>query len=357
MIPIFDLTHQYKTIQKEIDRAIATVLSRGNFILGTEVASFEKEFAAYIGVPYAIGVASGTDALTLAVRALGISKEDEILMPVNSYPTFFGIAMSGVLVRFVDCNESGNISIEELNKRITKKTKAIIVVHLYGNPADVVGVRSLLQTLHRTDIKIIEDCAQAHGATIGKQKVGTFGDISIFSFYPSKNLGAYGDGGMVVTHNQKIADRIRALRMYGEVKRYESREISGVSRLDELQAAILRVKLKHLDGWNKKRKKIAEFYTKRLSSVAGISCLPYTPGSCHHLFVIRTHRRDKLKMCLENQGIGCAIHYPKPLAPNFPMAEKLSKEILSLPIYPELTNINIVHISNTIKHFFSRTNE
>ncbi|KKR02039.1 MAG: pleiotropic regulatory protein [Microgenomates group bacterium GW2011_GWC1_39_12] len=351
-IPIFNLTKQYKTIQKEINSAIQTVFSRGNFILGVEVAAFEKEFAEYIGVPYAVGVASGTDALTLAVRALGLSKEDEVLLPVNSYPTFFGIAMSGVSVRFVDCNKSGNISIEDLKIRITNKTKAIVVVHLYGNPADVVGVQELLKTLHRTDIKVIEDCAQAHGATIGKQKVGIFGDIAIFSFYPSKNLGAYGDGGMVVTKHKKIADHIRAIRMYGEVKRYESREVSGVSRLDELQAAVLRVKLRHLDDWNARRRQITEVYTKGLDNIQNISVIPYESGACYHLFVIRTNRRDELKAYLKKEGIGCAIHYPKPLVSKFPMAEKLSKEILSLPIYPELTNTNIVHIANTIKQFF-----
>ena len=352
MIQIFNLTNQYKAIQKEIDCAIKTVLSRGNFILGIEVAAFEKEFASYIGVSYGVGVASGTDALTLAVRALGLSKGDEVLLPVNSYPTFFGIAMSGVSVRFVDCNKSGNISIEDLKIRITNKTKAIVVVHLYGNPADVVGVQELLKTLHRTDIKVIEDCAQAHGATIGKQKVGIFGDIAIFSFYPSKNLGAYGDGGMVVTKHKKIADHIRAIRMYGEVKRYESREVSGVSRLDELQAAVLRVKLRHLDDWNARRRQITEVYTKGLDNIQNISVIPYESGACYHLFVIRTNRRDELKAYLKKEGIGCAIHYPKPLVSKFPMAEKLSKEILSLPIYPELTNTNIVHIANTIKQFF-----
>ena len=354
MIQIFNLTNQYKAIQKEIDCAIKTVLSRGNFILGIEVAAFEKEFASYIGVSYGVGVASGTDALTLAVRALGLSKGDEVLLPVNSYPTFFGIAMSGVSIKFVDCNESGNISVEDLKKRITKKTKAIVVVHLYGNPADVVGVGKLLKTLHRTDIKIIEDCAQAHGALIGKKKVGTFGDIAIFSFYPSKNLGCYGDGGMVVTNNKKIADRVRSLRMYGEIKRYESREVSGVSRLDELQAAVLRVKLRHLDDWNARRRVIANQYTQKLEGIKNCSVIPYVPGACYHLFVIRTSQRDELKSYLDTKGIGCAIHYPKPLAPDFPMAEKLSKEILSLPIYPELSNTNIAQISTLVKRFFLR---
>ena len=365
IIPIFNLTRQYKTINKEVDCAIQTVLSRGNFILGEEVAAFEKEFASYVGIPYGVGVASGTDALTLAMRALGLSKDDEVIIPVNSYPTFFGVAMSGVSVRFVDCNESGNISIDDLKKRIAKKTKAIVVVHLYGNPADVVGVQKFLRTLHRRDIKIIEDCAQAHGATINKRKVGTFGDIGIYSFYPSKNLGAYGDGGMVVTKNKIVADRVRALRMYGENKRYETKEVSGVSRLDELQAAILRVKLRHLSAWNDRRRSIAQQYAKALGSMKNCTVIPYVIGACYHLFVIRTNRRDELKMYLEKEGIGCAVHYPTPLhltkpgvalgyhRGDFPMAEKLSKEILSLPIYPELSDINIVRISKSIVRFFS----
>ncbi|MFH0749483.1 MAG: DegT/DnrJ/EryC1/StrS family aminotransferase [Candidatus Gottesmanbacteria bacterium] len=363
-IPIFNLTRQYKTIKKEVNCAIQTVLSRGNFILGEEVDAFEKEFASYIGVTYAIGVASGTDALTLAIRALGLSTGDEVLLPVNSYPTFFGVAMAGVFVRFVDCDESGNISVTDLVKRITKKTKAIIVVHLYGNPADLIGIKSLLKKLHRTDIKIIEDCAQAHGAMIGSKKVGAFGDIACFSFYPSKNLGAYGDGGMILTKRKKIADHIRALRMYGEMKRYESTELSGVSRLDELHAVVLRVKLRHLDVWNKKRKKIAQLYTNVLSSIDGLTVLPYELGSCHHLFIIRTKRRDALKTYLEQHGIGCAIHYPIPLhlvwtckaygyhQGDFPVAEQLSKEILSLPIYPELQLSTVRSIATSIRSFY-----
>ncbi len=363
MIPLFDLKKQYRTIQKELDRAVAVVHARGNYILGSEVTSFEKEFSAYIGVPYGIGVASGTDALTLAMRVLKLTKADEVILPVNAYPTFFGIAMSGVTVRFVDCGIDGNIDPNDLKKRITKKTKAIVVVHLYGNPADIVGVKRVLRELQRLDIKIIEDCAQAHGATIGKKKVGTFGDIAVFSFYPSKNLGAYGDGGMLLTNHKSTAERLRRLRMYGEKKRYESTELSGVSRLDELQAAILRVKLRHLDSWNARRREIAVLYAKELHDIQKVSISPYTIGSCHHLFVIHTKKRDALKTYLERKGIGCAAHYPIPLhlipalrsygykRGDFPMAETLSKEIVSLPIYPELANIEILAVTNAVRRF------
>lgn len=363
MVQIFDLKKQYVSIQKEIDSAIQTVLDRGHFILGAEVALFEKEFTSYIGVPYGVGVASGTDALTLAVRALRLSKGDEVLIPVNSYPTYFGIAVSGVSVRFADCNESGNISLEDLKKRMTKRTKAIVVVHLYGNPADIFEIKKVLTKCKRNDIKIIEDCAQAHGATIGRKKVGTFGDIACFSFYPTKNLGAYGDGGIVVTKRKKIADYLRQLRMYGEEKRYESREVSGVSRLDELQAAILRVKLRHLSSWNDRRREIAKIYSGHLSNISGMRILPYETGAVHHLFVIRTKQRDTLKTYLEQRGIGCAIHYPIPLhlitsckslgyiKRDFPVAERLSREILSLPIYPELTKKDILYICRTLCEF------
>lgn len=365
MIPIFDLKKQYRTIQKELDRAVSVVHARGNYILGSEVTSFEKEFSAYIGVPYGIGVASGTDALTLAMRVLKLTKADEVILPVNAYPTFFGIAMSGVTVRFVDCGVDGNIDPNDLKKRITKKTKAVVVVHLYGNPADIVGVKRVLRELQRSDIKIIEDCAQAHGATIGKKKVGTFGDIAVFSFYPSKNLGAYGDGGMLLTNHKSTAERLRRLRMYGEKKRYESTELSGVSRLDELQAAILRVKLRHLDSWNARRREIAVLYAKELRDIQNVFISPYTIGSCLHLFVIHTKKRDALKMYLENKGIGCAVHYPIPLhlipalrsygykRGDFPKAETLAKEILSLPLYPELSRTTIQNIGKTVYSFFN----
>jgi len=364
MIPIFDLKKQYITIQKEVERAVNAVHASGNYILGSEVAAFEKEFAKYIGVSYGIGAASGTDALTLAMRALKLTDNDEVILPVNAYPTYFGIAMSGVTVRFVDCGLDGNIDPNDLKKRITKKTKAIVIVHLYGNPADIFGVKRVLNELKRSDIKLVEDCAQAHGATIGKKKVGTFGDIAIFSFYPSKNLGAYGDGGMLLTNNQTLAEHLRRLRMYGESKRYESKELSGISRLDELQASILRVKLRHLDSWNAQRKELARKYTTKLNSVNQLTVLPYAIGSCYHLFVIRIKKRDTLKRYLESKGIGCGVHYPIPLhltpalrsnedcQKHFPIVEMLSKEILSIPMYAELTKEELNYIVASINDYF-----
>jgi dTDP-4-amino-4,6-dideoxygalactose transaminase len=363
-IPVFELKKQYKSIAPELRRALSRVFAKGMYTLGEEVVAFEKEFARFVGVPYAVGVGCGTDGLTLAVQALNLNPGDEVLLPANAYPSFFGIAKAGVRVRLVDCGEDGNIDAIDLARRIRKKTKAVVVVHLYGNPADVIGVKKVLRTLRRPDIKIIEDCAQSHGAVIGKKKTGTFSDIAVYSFYPSKNLGAYGDGGMVLTKSSSVAQRLRALRMYGEVKRYQSLEVSGVSRLDELQAAILRVKLRHLDDWNRKRRILASVYQKGLSGISGLSVIPYEPGACFHLFVIRAKQRDTLKLFLAKKGIGSAVHYPVPLHlvaalascgykhGDFPVSEQLSKEVLSLPLYPEMSQKDVRAVVDAVRKFY-----
>lgn len=362
-IPFFTLGRQYKSIKSEIDKTLAATVRAGNFILGANVTAFEKEFTDYIHVRYGVGVGSGTDALTLALRSLDLTRRDEVLVPANSYPTVFGVAQSGVSVRLVDCGWDANISLTDLPKRITKRTRAIIVVHLYGNPANVQGVQDVLQRMKRRDITIIEDCAQAHGATIGKKKVGSFGDIACFSFYPTKNLGAYGDGGMVVTNHVRLADRVRRLRMYGEVSRYTSIEVSGVTRLDELQAAILRVKLRRLNQWNSKRRRLAAYYSVKLASVPNLTVLPYNKGSCHHLFVVRTKNREYLHKLLSDKNIGTAVHYPVPihLIPafqflgyrrgEFPVAETLSREVLSLPFFPEMTKKEIDEVIRRLSGF------
>ena len=235
-IPVFDLKRQYQAIKSEIDYAVNKVLTKGHFTLGNEVATFEREFSEYIGSSFGIGVASGTDALTLALRAFDIGPGDEVIVPANAYPTAFGLAMSGVKLRLVDCDETANLDIDKLNSTMTAKTKAVVAVHLYGNPADIVGIVDLTGR-QKQRIFVIEDAAQAHGAMVKHntwKKVGSLGDIGVFSFYPTKNLAAYGDGGLMVTDHKKIADRLRTLRMYGEGTRYKSEEISGVSRLDEL---------------------------------------------------------------------------------------------------------------------------
>jgi dTDP-4-amino-4,6-dideoxygalactose transaminase len=372
MIPIFELKRQYQSFRTEMDTAIKEVLTRGMFTLDREVRLFEDEFADYLNIYHAVGVGSGTDALTLAIRALGIKPGEEVLLPANSYPSAFGVAISGVKIRLVDCGEDGNISVSALTKILTKKTKAIIPVHLYGNPADVFGIRNLLNN-GRLGAYIIEDAAQAHGTMLKDRsvwrKAGTIGDIGIYSFYPSKNLGAYGDGGMVVTDKFSLAKKVKSLRMYGETSRYKSEEISGVSRLDELQAAILRVKLRFLAEWVEKRTRIAEYYLRELQGVGDINLVTAdnskTEGkSSRHLFVIRTEKRDALQKFLTDHEIGSGIHYPVPIhltksflnlgykKGDFPIAEILCREVLSIPIYPELTSQETEMVVKTIKLFF-----
>jgi dTDP-4-amino-4,6-dideoxygalactose transaminase len=371
MIPIFELKRQYKAIQKEIDGALSRVLTAGTFILGPEVIAFEDEFARFVGTYHAVGVASGTDALTLAIRAHGLGEGDEVIIPANSYPSAFGISQSGVTMKLVDVGEDGNIDTKKLEKIVTKKTKAVVAVHLYGNPADVERIQNILNRKQQKAV-LIEDCAQAHGAVIKDgsswKHVGTFGKSSCFSFYPSKNLGAYGDGGMVVTDNSNIAKRVKQLRMYGETSRYHSEEVSGVSRLDELHAAILRVKLEHLNEWVKRRREIAELYTDGLHGISDIRFVsPHIDTkSAYHLFVIRASKRDALMEYLLSHGVGCAVHYPVSihLTPSFanlgykrgdfPVSESLSREVLSLPIYPELTDSEVATVIKTVKSFYRK---
>jgi dTDP-4-amino-4,6-dideoxygalactose transaminase len=394
-IPIFTLARQYRSIKKEIDTALRQVLTDSVFILGKNVAAFEKEFASYIGVPHAAGVASGTDALLITLRALDIGRGDEVIVPANAYPTAFPTAMSGATVKLVDCGEDGNINPNLVEQTITKKTRAIIPVHLYGNPADLAEIRTAI--LNKRSIAVIEDAAQAHGTEVGTRDrgqetgdkrqgrviqntkyeirntklAGSVGDVGCFSFYPTKNLGAYGDGGMVVSKNKKFIDRIRRLRMYGEEERYRSTEVSGVSRLDELQAAILRVKLRHLVEWNRRRRTIASEYMRRLHGIGDIRFVNNESEngnqefrSCFHLFVIRTKYRDRLKTYLTKQGIGSGIHYPVPVhltdafrnlkykVGDFPIAEQQAREILSLPMYPELTYSEAETVASAIRRFF-----
>jgi len=369
MVPFFDLIRQNKSIHPEIDRAVGRVIKNGYFTLGPEVGEFESEFCKYIGVKYGVGVASGTDALTLAVKALGLGKGDEVIIPANVYPTVFGVALAGVDIKLCDCNKQGNIDPSDLANKLTKKTRAVVAVHLYGNPADISGVMKVIENYGRK-IYLIEDAAQAHGAQIKfkdqgqKMKVGSAGDVGVFSFYPTKNLGAYGDGGMVVTNDESIFKRVQKLRQYGEINRYHSEIISGVSRLDELQAAILRIKLKHLDSWNEKRTKIADKYKRSLNKSSDLKVIINEQGiSSHHLFVIRSDKRDELKKYLEENGIATAIHYPVPIhltvsfkylghkQGDFPESEKLSREVLSLPLFPELKSKELDYIIGVIRSF------
>ena len=364
MIPVFDLTREYKTIAAELTAAFTRTAKGGIFILGRNVSLFEKEFGRFVHVPYAVGLASGTDALTLALRAIGIHRGDEVVVPANSYPSAFGVSLSGATMKLVDVKSDGTMDPAKLQAACTSRTRAVIAVHLYGNPADLLSIRNVIRN---KKIFLVEDGAQAHGAKIHGSPAGSLGDIGCFSFYPTKNLGALGDAGMVVTHRKDVADRIMRLRMYGETKRYKSIEISGTSRLDELQAALLRVKLRHLNAWVSRRRDIAKHYIAGLTDIGDISCVhpPLRIGHCSfHLFVIRTKHRDALQKYLAARLIGTAIHYPAPIhfakafrnlgyrKGDFPVSEALSREILSLPMFPLLTDSEVDTVTRTIRRFF-----
>ncbi len=365
MIPVFDLKRQNKELEREYIEIFQDVLRQGLFILGEKVEEFEKKFAEYIGVKYALGVASGTDALTLSLLALGIGEGDEVIMPANSYPSAFGLAATGAKLVLVDIDrKTYNIDPTKLERAINKKTKAIIPVHLYGNPAEM---NQILAIARKWSIPVVEDCAQAVGAEINGKKVGSFGDIGCFSFYPTKNLGAFGDGGMVVTNDTRLYEKLRLLRMYGEKERYKSVLVGKNSRLDELQAAFLLVKLKYLDRWIERRREISENIKYQISNIKYQIILPFESSyskHVYHLFVIRTKKRDELKEYLDRKGIQTAIHYPVPIhlvssfknlrykKGDFPEAERASQEILSLPLYPEMTNKEVLQIAKSVVDFY-----
>ena len=364
LIPQANPKANYIAHKDEIDSAITRVMESGRYILGQEVAAFEAEFAAYIGVRFGIGVSSGTDALHLALRACGIREGDEIItVSHTAVATVVAIELCRAKPVFVDIDPSTFlIDPDQIERAITLRTKAIIPVHLYGH---VVDMKSILSIAHTHRLYVIEDCAQSHGATYGGRKSGAMGDMAAFSFYPTKNLGAFGDGGMVLTNNPGLAERVRLLREYGWRQRYIS-EISGLnSRLDELQAAVLRVKLKYLDQWNEERRRKASIYTKLLEGTE-IVC-PTEKELVHHayhLYVIRTKRRDSLQVFLKEKGIGTLIHYPTPIhlqnaykhlgycRGDLPRTEQCSQEILSLPFFPEMAEPQIEDVVNKIRHFF-----
>ncbi len=366
-IPFFDLKKQYASIQSQIDEATRRVYTGGQFILGPETEAFEREFADYIGVSYCVGVNSGTDALYLAIRALGIGKGDEVItVPNTAVATVSAIEMTGATPVLCDVRQdSMTMDADSFASVITDKTRAVIPVHLFGQSAELDPIIGIAR---QYKLAVIEDCAQAHGALYQGQRVGSFGDIACFSFYPTKNLGAYGDGGAVVTNDARLAEKVKLLRQYGWRVRYES-ESSGVNtRLDELQAAILRVKLKHLDDWNAARRERAAIYTeilpnKRVLAPAEMSYAEHV----FHLYVVQCDEaqgasRDYLAAYLKERGIGTAVHYPTPVhlqpayqhvapAGSLPVSEKLAHEILSLPLYPELALADVRTVADAIREF------
>lgn len=362
-IPYLDLYRQYVVIEDEIDIAIKRVLNNQSFILGQELEAFESTLANYLDVKYVVGVGSGTDGLVLAFMALGIGKGDEVITPVNSFiATTLAITEVGATPIFTDVDpQTYQMSINDLSSKITKRTKAILPVHLYGAPSDIT---SIINIALKNDLHVVEDACQAHGATVNGKKVGTYGSMGVFSFYPGKNLGAYGDGGAICTNNEQIYNILRKLRNYGQTKKYFHDDIGKNSRLDEIQAAVLTVKLKHLSNWNRKRNAKANHYRKLLEDIK-TQFVPRDDYSVYHIFTVEHERRDELKMYLAGQGIQTQIHYPVPIhlqkcyrylghkKGDFPIAEGVAGRILSLPIYPELKNVEVEYIAKEINHFHS----
>lgn len=364
-IPTLDLKKQYESIRLELDGAISRVLAKGSFILGAEVAAFEKEFAEYCGVSHAIGVASGTEALQLALLACGVGENDEVVAPAHTaVATVSAIEASGAHPVLVDIDLARyGLDPNLLVKSTTPRTRSIIPVHLYGCPVDM---NPILQFAREKNLFVVEDCSQAHGALYEGHKVGSLGDIAAFSFYPTKNLGAFGDGGAVVTNNAELAEKVRLLRQYGWKEHYIS-SVKGInSRLDELQAGILRVKLRYLDEWNLRRRQLANLYLELLADTE--FALPVQLENSKHVFhqfVIRHPQRDVLKEYLMEQGIHTLIHYPVPIhlqpayvdlgypAGSLPNTELVSREALSLPLYPELTEEMVSLICQALRDFLS----
>lgn len=360
-VPLLDLVAQYQTIKTEIDAAIQKVLASGRFILGGEVSSLESEIADYLGVRYAAGVASGTDALIMALQALEIGPGDEVILPVYTFFATVGAVLHmGAKPVLVDIDPGTYcIDIEHIRTGISPSTKAIIPVHLYGYPADMAPIAEIAEEY---GLKIIEDNAQAFGAEYKGQKTGSIGDMACLSFFPSKNLGAYGDGGMIVTDDQALFEKVSILRTHGWKKKYFPLILGYNSRLDTLQAAVLRVKLRYLDEWNDRRRAIAAEYTERLKYLPGIQTPSEAPESKHvyHLYILQTDDRGKIQLALKESAIATGVYYPQPLhmtqpcqnlgykPGDFPVAECASVETLAIPIYPEMTESQIDLVVETI---------
>lgn len=353
-VPFLDLKKQFKPIKNEINKAIKRVLDRQFFILGPELINFELLFSKYLSSKYVVGVNSGTDGLILALQSIGISKGDEVITVPNSFiATTLAITQLGAKPIFVDIDpDTYQINANKIEMAITSKTKAILPVHLYGAPCQIDEIMRIAKKHH---LYVIEDACQSHGATFNNKQVGTFGDIGVFSFYPGKNLGAYGDAGAICTNNKDLYERIKKLRNYGQKEKYYHSEIGINTRLDEIQAAVLSVKLKYLNQWNLQRNKIARLYIKGLSNVKTQKIYDYSK-SCYHIFTIEVSNRDYIKRKLAEKGIQTLIHYPLPIhlqecykylgykKDDFPYTESAANKILSIPIYPELSKEEILYI-------------
>ncbi|MCP3908324.1 MAG: DegT/DnrJ/EryC1/StrS family aminotransferase [Oceanicoccus sp.] len=362
-VPFVDLITQYRSLENQILPAMQNILEKAQFILGEDVELFEKEFAAFCETEFAVGVDSGTSAIELALRTLGIGEGDEVITTANTFiATALAISYAGARPVLVDADpQTYTIDVSKLEEAITPRTKAIIPVHLYGQPADMDPIMEIAQ---RRGLKVIEDACQAHGARYKGRRAGSLGHAAAFSFYPAKNLGAYGDGGIIVTGDEQVARSARMLRNYGQREKYKHLMCGFNRRLDTLQAAVLRVKLGYLDDWNNARRRHAGRYKRLLDSTP--LALPLEADyaeSVYHLYVVRADNREALMDSLQEQGISTGIHYPIPVhlqpayqdlgyqSGDFPVSERYAKCILSLPMYPELDRDAIVHVANAIKNF------
>ena len=352
----------FQRYQNEYEQKALEVLRSGWYILGKELEAFEKEFADYLGAKYCTGLACGLDALWIAFRVLGIGQGDEVIVQGNTYiASVMGISINGATPVMVEPDEYFNIDASKIEEKITEKTKAILVVHLYGQAAQM---DKICEIAEKYNLKIVEDCAQSHGARFGGRMTGTFGDIGCFSFYPSKNLGAFGDAGAIVTNDARLAENVKIFRNYGSEKRYYNKVVGTNSRLDEIQAGLLRVKLQHLSELTAERAKICESYLLNIRNPRiKLPEVRKNATAIWHQFVIRCQERDRLQEFLKEQGIDCIIHYPIPphlseayrylgmKEGRLPITEKYAREVLSLPLYNGMTEEECFYVTDCINHF------
>jgi dTDP-4-amino-4,6-dideoxygalactose transaminase len=364
-VPFFDAAAQQRSLMADTQAAIGEVLEGARFILGPQVGEFERAFAELVGVGHAVGVSSGLDALRLALTALDVGPGDEVILPANTYiATALAVSAVGARPVLVDCDpRTYLIDCGQIGAAITPRTRAVIPVHLTGQAADMDAVLALADA---NGLQVVEDAAQAHGATYHGRACGAMGALGCFSFYPSKNLGACGDAGMVTSADRRLADRVRRLRNYGEAAKYEHVEKGTNARLDTLQAAVLSVRLRHLAAWNQARNRHAERYLELLDGVGDLTVQQRAPGSSHvwHLFVVETGRRDQLREHLHGAGVQTGVHYPVPIhlqrayedlghkPGDFPNAERLAARMLSLPMFPELRPEQVAYVAGQIRRFF-----
>mgnify|MGYP000858048647 CR=1 FL=1 len=366
-VPFVDLGAQYAAVGPEIQAAMQGVLQDKSFILGPHVAAFERDFAAYCGAAHCIGVGNGTDALYIAMKCLGLGPGDEVLVPANTFvATSEAVSQCGALPVFVDVEEEGyHLDLADARRKITPRTRAVTPVHLYGQPVDLAALRAFADEF---GLKVVQDCAQSHGAAVDGKPLAAFGDVCCYSFYPGKNLGAYGDAGAIVCDDDALANRCRMFANHGRMSKYDH-EFEGVnSRMDGLQGAVLGVKLRHLEQWTEARRANAAAYAKRLSGVPGLTLPAALPGRRHvyHLFVVRVDDREGLRAHLKERGVASGVHYPialpdltayarssQPPAP-CPVATRLAGRILSLPMYPELAVEQIDHVADSVTAFLRK---